>query len=472
MQAKKLGGMLFMASLCLCLFIGKAFAAATVQTDYEAIVNEYAEAVHAETVQEALSHLELLRAYYEQPGRAQALETYEKGNALVYYTYAKGMIAFEQEDYYTAWQEFERLQGTQVVSSLANIPELPDTTYYYQFSLAMLHWKYGDYESAFAALESARTAAGASATACMEAKEQLSKAIKQEASFCCSQGNHQRAQAYYQLYIQYVNQFEGRMLLNECEQHSQTAPLKIVAATGTGPSAISVSWTGEGHEYLVSWSNDLTGRKTPETRAVKEKSLEITGLLPGTEYRVTVSAAASDDPGPVSHEAGKTDETVARTLSAAKLPSDVLHLISSETAGITRSEAVLKKMTPGEILDQRYDPGKRFEKYYCLKEDHAFSVSEATQYALYCFVSYRNLTGQEINMPSFCVLRSSTFGVYRTETQNCLIPADDQVYSFWIRIDDLIQAIQDDFSALPQDQYIWEIYFDGKFFCRGFFSIQ
>ena len=288
MKALKRGWVLPLAALWLLLCVAGASAGAMVQADYESIVADYRAALAADSPQEALERLESLRDYYEAPGRAQALEAYD-GNALLFYTYAKGIIAFEQQDYYSAWEEFQLLQGAQVTAPLADVPPLPDTTYYYQFSMAMLYEAYGDFASAFEALETARTAVGASAKACKDAKEQFGEAMKTEAQACCDRGDHEQAQSYYQLYADNVNIFQGQALIRQCQQHSQVTPLSMGTVAAAGPNAIALSWVGGAGAYRVSWSADLTGKAAPESKVVQGNATELTGLLPGTAYRVTVT---------------------------------------------------------------------------------------------------------------------------------------------------------------------------------------
>lgn len=453
--------------LSLCLCTGGAWANVVVDAYFETILNDYTAAVNAETTEESLEYLESLRAYYEEPGRAEDLEAYEGGNALLYYTYAKSVIAFESKDYAAAWEGFNSLQGVQPKSSLYDLPPLPDTTYYYQFSMAVLDLEYNDFTGAFEAIEAARTAPGASAKACKDALEQFAQALKAEAQACCSRGAHEQAQEYYKLYGEYVNRYEGKSLLAQCVQHSQTAVLSIhmnQAETGT----VSLSWTGGKDTYSVSWSADLAGKKAPESMTVKGTEATLTGLFPGTDYRVVVSSVSN---------AAETAEIVVRTLSAEKYPAKKIRLLRTETAGITRNSMILNMMPPNEILENRYD--SRYETLSCWRDDFSFTDIDLNSYALYGFASYENLTLTEFRASIYYMLRSPTAGVYTSETMEVdisagTLPSGEPIpYRLpAINLDDLLQTIYDDHSSFPKDQYTWEIYLDGMLFCRGSFAIK
>ena len=436
-----------------------------VQADYESILREFNAAVNADTAEESLEHLELLQEYYEKPGRAEALEAYEGGNALLYYTYAKAMIAFEAKDYISAWEGFGILQGAQPSSSLYELPPLPDTTYYYQFSMAILDLEYNDFAGAFEALEAARTAPGASAKACKDALAQFAQALKTEAQSCCHRGKHEQAQEYYKLYAEYANRYEGKSLLDQCIQHSQTAELNI-QVDGVDTSTISLSWNGGSDTYSVSWSTDLSGKKAPESQVIKGTKATLTDLFPGTDYHIVIKAGSlSDKP---SQAAAGTAEIVARTLPAEKYPANVLRLMNTETAGIKRNS--LSKMSPKDILDLRYDP--IYEKYSCWRDDYSFTAIDINSFVLYGFASYVNHTSKAVHASLYYLLRSTIAGVYVSETKAFETPADTYTYTVSIDLDTLLQEIYDDYSSIPQDQYTWEIYLDDLLFCRGSFTVK
>lgn len=281
----------FLTLVFLCLVFAVCVSAeSTVQEAYQEIIKDYQAAQSASSSEKALESLRELLNYYEAvPGRAEALEAYEGGTAWVYYTYAKGMIAFNDKDYVTAAKEFKRLQGIQLNSGSTNVPDLPDTTYYYQFSMAQRLWDIDEYESAFEALEAARQAPGSSIKACDDAQTLFLKALRQKAESCCEQGNHAMAQEYYKLYAQ-IDSIEGKELLKNCEQHSQEAPLRIISAIATSSDTIVLSWTGSNGPYCVSWSADLTGEASPKSQIVQGNSVEVVdSFLPGTVYRISVA---------------------------------------------------------------------------------------------------------------------------------------------------------------------------------------
>ena len=474
MKAKKWCCIPLILILSFSACINRAFASAMVQADYESILREFNAAINAETEDESLEHLVLLQEYYEKPGRAEALEAFEGGNALLYYTYAKAMIAFEAKDYFSAWEGFNALQGVQPSSILYELPSLPDTTYYYQFSMAVLDLEYNDFAAAFEALEAARTAPGASAKACKDALEQFAQVLKAEAQSCCSRGAHEQAQEYYILYAEYVNRYEGKSLLDQCIQHSQSVELNI-HVDSTDASTISLSWNGGNDTYSVSWSTDLTGNKTPESLIIKGNGVTLTGLFPGTDYHIVVSSGSSTaKPDPIISE---TADIVTRTLPAEKYPAKSLQALRTETAGITRYNFILSRMTPIDILDLRYDPV--YEKYSCWRDDFSFTAVDVNSFALYGFASCMNLTSETIHTSMYYLLRSPTAGVYGSEKTEIDIFADTMPsgepipYRLpVINLDALLQEIFNDRFSFPQDQYIWEIYLDDMLFCRGSFTIK
>ena len=439
--------------LSLYFSAGGALASATVQVQaaYHTVLLYYQEAVNADTIEESLEQLKNLQTYYEKSGHAEDLDTYNGGRAWVYYTYAKAVIAFENGDYASAWADFSTLQEVQPASRPDDEPPLPDTAYYYQFSMAIVKLQSLDFTGAFEALQTARAAPGASVKLCEDAKKQIAEALMKEAQACCVSGAHEQAQAYYHTYIAYVNAGEGQALLDQClREHTLTIRADAAAST-----SVSFSWTGGDGVYTVSWSADRTGKTPPESREIKGNTAQLTALLPGTDYRIAVKAVS-----------GSAAETVVQTLPAEKYPARSLYVRNTETAGITRNRVILNSKQPDEILFQLA------EKYYCWREDSSFTPDELEEFSLYGFVTYENRTPDHIHASMYYLIRSPSTGVHASEKTAFDAPGDARPYPVSINIDELLREITDDYSSLPREQYAWEIYLEDLLFCKGSFSVK
>lgn len=438
--------------LSLYFSAGGALASATVQVQaaYHTILLYYQDAVNADTVEDSLVYLKLLQAYYENSGRAEALDTYNGGRAWVYYTYANAMIAFETGDYTSAWADFSALQEVKPTYHLDDEPPLPDTAYYYQFSMAMVKLEANDFTGVFEALKAARTAPSASVKLCEDAKKQAAETLRKEAQACCARGAHEQAQAYYHTYISYVNSEEGQFLLDQCiREHA----LRISAVSADAGN-ISLSWTGDAGVYTVSWSADLTGKTPPESREINGNAAKLTGLLPGTDYRVTVMAAS-----------GSAAETVG-TLPAEKYPAQSLYVRDTETAGITRNRVILNSKQPDEILFQLD------EKYYCWRDDYTFTAADLEEFSLYGFVTYENRSSNKIHASMYYLIRSPSTGVHASEKTTFDTPGDALPYPAWVNLEELLCEIAADYSSLPREQYTWEMYLEDMLFCKGNFTVK
>ena len=329
----------------------------------------------------------------------------------------------------------------------------------------MLYFQAGDYENAFIDLEEARTAESASVVTCRNAKRTFADALKQEAQECCNAGDHVTAQAYYRLYAQYVSSIEGQAMLKECVEHSQTAALSIVSAEPSGTDSIALAWTGSTEAYRVCWTSDLSGTSGVSAQIIQGNNAELTSLLPGTEYRITVEPASPETVIPVAvvqPEPGTQDmaEVTVSTLSADKYPSGKLKYEGSSVVGM--SQLLLKKgITPQQVFYYN-------ESYRRESNDNSFSESDLASYELICLVSYSYTSDEAITVPVTCILRSPSSGAFRSEAKEYEFPNSGLCVSF----DELLSMAEDAHSSLAKEEYAWEIYLDGMLFCKGTFSIN
>ncbi len=450
-------GLLVAAVLCLALCLGSAGADIMTQADYETIVEEYRAAVTADTEEEALQHLRSLVNYYEQPGRAEALEKWESGTATVYYTYAKGMLAFAEKRYAEAWEALELLRDVQVTPGLDDVPDLPDTAYERELSAAVLYQESGAYEKAFEALEFARVAPGASAVICAERKAALAEEVLGKAAALCDAGRHQEAQALYSLYSVYVSPFEGQKLLEACKAHSTTEALRFTGAEWTAEGALALSWNGKAGSYTLKWTADPSGTSAPETRTMEGNALTLTGLLPATAYQFTLTAPD-----------GGTAETAVQVPAAEKYSGGQVAFMRSAVTGIVRNEALLRNATPLRIIQEL--PAE----YHLDRKNNAFTEEDLSGFSLYALVSYQNLAGQELKLPMYCILRSAASGVCRSEDSTLALPntpaGEDHV--FWLSLEELLGTMADAHDGLPLDAYTLEICVEGQLLCKESFSVM
>lgn len=181
----------------------------------------------------------------------------------------------------------------------------------------------------------------------------------------------------------------------------------------------------------------------------------LSDLIPNTDYLIRITD---------SRNALVKAETRVHTPASEKITDSELKLRSPAVIGITRDETILENVSLSNIYDLLSD-------YYCEKNDQIFTVSEATEFALHSLISYKNMTGKEIDAAVVCVLRSSLSGVYISQPKSYYLSSSSEYYRIWVNLDELIDKVRDEYHSIPADQYAWEVYLNGKYLCGGIFTI-
>ncbi len=216
--------------------------------------------------------------------------------------------------------------------------------------------------------------------------------------------------------------------------------------------ALTVQWTDEdNHRYNMLWS--VQHLLTQESILNAETPLTLEGLIPNTEYWIRIEDA--NNPAVFS-------ETTVKTAAAAKTSS--LKAGSMTVAGIVREETVLNNLDPTDVFND-------YPVFLLNKDGNAFTSSDLSDYALYAGVVYKNLTGKEIKAKVTAVLRSASFGVYKS-VMELVLPEISEDCLFCVSVDDLLSFLQNDYGLFPDDSYAIEIYVDGQYLNGVRFSIS
>ena len=291
---KRLLGIVLICALCVG-FMGIAQAADTEikdnnAEDYRTVTKYYKNAVAFQDdgeFDEAIGQLNSLIRYCDKhPSSKEYMDIPE------YYAYALGRIELHKEepDFATAYEKLK---------------ELSDKFYlvdsYRQYANGMMNMAIGEYQSAYADLQAAKNKLPEYTqkiiNAITECTALYKSSVLSKGKAACQNGNHEKA---LEIYNQYLSLFdmdtEIRSLRDECQNnHSsedavEEVGLEMISAVPSAQRAVKLTWKGIPEVYSVQWTSDLVHGRDQQTEPdVNGKSYTVTGLLPGTVYRFTVS---------------------------------------------------------------------------------------------------------------------------------------------------------------------------------------
>lgn len=203
-----LTGML--AILLLCTFTVSALADAK-EDAYTTIVQYYEQMESAEDDEEAIAALNNIVWYYKK--KETLLADYK--NAVQYYHYAAGRIAYEQGQNDEAYNHFKKIP-----EEFGN-----GTGFYLRFSEAMLKIELKDYGPAIELLKEAQVLTDSPAECIRlidECKELYKAKLVEDGDSCCKNGQHEQAREIFQLMMEYDDisfQIVGKQKYDACLTH-------------------------------------------------------------------------------------------------------------------------------------------------------------------------------------------------------------------------------------------------------------
>lgn len=259
---------------------------------------------------------------------------------------------------------------------------------------------------------------------------------------------------------------------NVCAELLKALTRRITVTTSTNINSAFVSWvdTAEQTEeeesqtlrYNVIWKP--VGCKQAERQMNCASPVTLAGLIPGTDYEITVLDADS--------------ETVATTVyiqtpSPQSYPRDVVTFNRMDIAGInpitldleyTGTDGSKDKITPLAIFQMGDD-------FLFRQPENGYTASDVNSYVLYGGLVFTNQTGQEMSVSIQVVLRSPVSGTYQTEAESFQLLSETRPQMIPVNIDEAFTKMQEDSFSLTAGQYIVEVYMDGQFLCSESITI-
>lgn len=266
---------------------------------------------------------------------------------------------------------------------------------------------------------------------------------------------------------------DADMCAEICENYLKMLTRKIAITAGTSATSVFISWTDTAEaaekeksgdiRYNVLWK-PVNCRQTA-FQANSKSPVTLTGLIPGTDYEITVQDADSESVG----------TTVTVSIPAPQIyPRDKITFNRLEIAGINPitldleypgADGGMKRITPLEVFQM-------WDTFLIRQPENGFTASDLNNCVLYGGVVFTNRTGEEMDVGLQAVLRSSTLGTYQTETENWHLQAETQPQMACVNINEALMKLQDEYFTLAVGQYMIEIYMDGQFLCSGSFVIR
>jgi len=284
-----------------------AFAedAVTISFKYSDIEELFGEAMDSDTlpVDVQNSFEEIIRIYEGNAG----VQDYEF--ATYYYCYAKGYIAFMQEDWASAKSNFDKCR----------IYNIGQESAYYNYAMGMLYSANGDYAEAISMFDQAANTGGSLSS------RAINQSIKNTALYQDSlreagleafqREDYQTAMTYFETMKSLFPESDGKELYDRCiERLNKKDELTeiVVQSVGTTTAEIVISMAPENAEVLVdmkltadidfeqgpqyslthgqkaSFSMDNNNRWQINNDGGDQFILPIVDLLPGTSYRIAL----------------------------------------------------------------------------------------------------------------------------------------------------------------------------------------
>lgn len=229
-------------------------------------------------------------------------------------------------------------------------------------------------------------------------------------------------------------------------QRVLTFMVKEVSSTG-----FKLQWTDsapQGSQYTVSWVPVHGGEKG--SLSTSELTAELTGLIPGTEYELALTAS-----GTLQHQA---------VLSICTAPADAygsgFYISRAALIGVKRtyiSLASLSSLLENKPQVLEYLPDNRIEL-----ADSALSA----QSMVYCY-AFTYCQDKQLQDPvdTFWVLRTKSAGVYASKSMTYdALPASGRLF---IELDTVLDPLYQACHEWPREDCTIELYINGKLAAEG-----
>lgn len=241
----------------------------------------------------------------------------------------------------------------------------------------------------------------------------------------------------------------------KCEDLIAQLERTIVLSSQKTINGEMISWidSESGKAYVVSIreGNSLAESARIETT---EKEIELTSLIPGTTYSVTVMDADN-------HEV--FSNCTFSTLAAERLTRDDIHFKRISLVGIEKQVLDYAEMSFEELYEMKpslFTTPENSSINYQLLENSSF-----------CFITSLEYLGEEdITIPVMSILRSDNNGVRKTEEK--YLNVKSKMFMITMDLNDLLQQFVNSVYDLKTDSYKYELYIDGQLCAEYVFAIE
>lgn len=246
--------------------------------DYDTIVEKYNQAIKDDYT---VDYFVELKAYYEE--KKQSLENYL--DASKYYYYTLGRLCLNTKEYEKARVYFE------AVGTFGK-----DTECFYAYAAAHIYEEMENYKAAADAYQKA-SALPLLSDSTMRAAECMQKyrdGLMQLGDAAYEKGDYEKAKEYYQELSELFS-VEGKRKYDECVRamgSTKVSAITSLYAKDITENSAVLTWQGDAASYAASCQIKGIG-PAAAAETISSDSWQVSGLLPNTDYTVTIQPAGA-----------------------------------------------------------------------------------------------------------------------------------------------------------------------------------